>query len=77
MEQGGLTQFKVALKYPVNTKHFYNICTMLDQRRRRWAGVVQMVYNCFVFARYAQLSFQSEEFLYYKIAQVSCDKCHI
>ena len=23
---------------------------MLDQRRRRWAGVVQMLYNCFVFA---------------------------
>ena len=22
---------------PVNTKHLYNICTMLDQRRRRWA----------------------------------------
>ena len=22
---------------------------MLDQRRRRWAGVVQMLYNCFVF----------------------------
>ena len=25
---------------PVNTKHLYNICTMLDQRRRRWADVV-------------------------------------
>ena len=23
---------------------------MLDQRRRRWADVVQMVYKCFVFA---------------------------
>ena len=23
--------------------HFYNICTMLDQRRRRWADVVQML----------------------------------
>ena len=23
---------------------------MLDQRRRRWAGVVQMLYKCFVFA---------------------------
>ena len=29
-----------------NTKHLYNICTMLDQRRRRWADVVQMVYRC-------------------------------
>ena len=25
-------------------------CTMLDQRERRWAGVVQMLYKCFVFA---------------------------
>ena len=35
---------------PVNTKHLYNICTMLDQRRRRWADFVQMLYKCFVFA---------------------------
>ena len=35
---------------PVNTKHLYNICTKLDQRRRRWADVVQMLYKCFVFA---------------------------
>ena len=35
---------------PANTKHMYNICTMLDQRRRRWADVVQMLYKCFVFA---------------------------
>ena len=32
---------------PANTKHLYKICTMLDQRRRRWAGVVQMLYKCF------------------------------
>ena len=30
---------------PVNTKHLYNICTMLDQRRRRWSNVVQMLYK--------------------------------
>ena len=30
---------------PVNTKHLYNICTMLDQRRGRWADVVQMLYK--------------------------------
>ena len=30
---------------PVNTKHLYYICTMLDQRRRRWADIVQMLYN--------------------------------
>ena len=35
---------------PVNAKHLYNICTMLDQRRRRWADVVQMLYKYFVFA---------------------------
>ena len=26
---------------PVNTKHLYTICTMLDKRRRHWADVVQ------------------------------------
>ena len=35
---------------PANTKHLHNICTMLDQRLRRWADVVQMLYKCFVFA---------------------------
>ena len=35
---------------PANTKHLYNICTMLGQRRRRWTDVVQMLYKCFVFA---------------------------
>ena len=36
---------------PVKTKHWYSICTMLDQRRRRWADVVQMLYKRLVFAR--------------------------
>ena len=36
--------------YPANTKHLYNSCTKLDQRRRRWADVVQVLYKCFVFA---------------------------
>ena len=35
---------------PPNTKHLYNINAKLDRRRRRWAGVVQMLYKCFVFA---------------------------
>ena len=35
---------------PANTRHLYSICTMLDQRRSRWADVVQMLYKCFVFA---------------------------
>ena len=34
----------------VNTKLVYNICTMLDERRKRWAAVVQMLYKGFVFA---------------------------
>ena len=41
--------------YPVNTKHLYNICTMLGQCRRRWADVVQMLYKCFVFAGYCRV----------------------
>ena len=35
---------------PANAKHLYKICTMLEQRRRRWSDVVQMLYKCFVFA---------------------------
>ena len=35
---------------PANIKYLYNICTLLDQRRRRWVDVVQMLYKCFVFA---------------------------
>ena len=33
---------------PVNTKHLYNICTMLDQRRKRCAEVLQMLCKCFL-----------------------------
>ena len=40
----------VFLRKLADTKHLYNICTMLDQRRRRWANIVQMLYNFFVFA---------------------------
>ena len=45
--------------FPANTKKLRNICAMLDQRRRRWADVVQMLYTCFVFAwlRYQYLGF--------------------
>ena len=32
----------VRISTPANGKHVYNICTMLDQRRRRWTNVVQM-----------------------------------
>ena len=37
------------LDIPVNSKHVYNICAILN-RRRRWADVVQMLCKCFVFA---------------------------
>ena len=43
----------VAYTFSVNKTHLYNICTMLDLRRRRWADVVQMFYKCFVFAGFA------------------------
>ena len=44
---------------PANTKHLYNIRTMLDQRRRRWADVVQMLYKCFVFVGKALITYLS------------------
>ena len=30
----------------------YNICTMSDQRLRRWTNVAQMLYKCFVLTGY-------------------------
>ena len=44
-------QYHNHLITPVNTTHLYSICTMMDQRRRRWADCVQMLYKCFVFAK--------------------------
>ena len=44
--------------YPDNTKHLYNISTMLDQHRRRLAYVVQMVCKCFVFAAFSHVILQ-------------------
>ena len=32
--------YLVSTVHPVDTKHLYNIYTMLDQRRRRWVDVV-------------------------------------
>ena len=53
---GGGTSIRVSPSgQTANTKHLYNICTMLVQRRRRWADVVQMLYKCFVFAGQADL----------------------
>ena len=38
----------------LSTKHLYTIYIMLDQRRRRWADVLQMLYKCSVFAGVGQ-----------------------
>ena len=35
----------------VNTKHFYNICTMSAKRLRRWPSIVQILETCFVLTR--------------------------
>ena len=35
--------------YSVNTNHFYNICTMLDQRRRCWATLNKCYANVLCF----------------------------
>ena len=39
----------ITMPIPANTKKLYNSYRMLDQRRRRLADVVYMLYNCFVF----------------------------
>ena len=36
-------------KFVLMLASVYNIRTMLVQRRRRWADVVQLLYKCFVF----------------------------
>ena len=45
--RGGETQRQVGKQlnhnnFPADTKHLYNICTMLDQRLRRWSNIVQI-----------------------------------
>ena len=42
-----LSILKVVTYIPANTKHLYNIYTMLDQSQRRWADVVSMLYKMF------------------------------
>ena len=39
---------------------------MLDQRRRRWADVVQMLYKCFVFAGTGYLDQDLSEVLFWR-----------
>ena len=38
--KGMIVSHKLYCRNPVSTKNLHNICTMLDQRRRRWADVV-------------------------------------
>ena len=42
-----ITSGLITMDFPASTKHLYNICTMLDQRRRRWSNIVQILYRCF------------------------------
>ena len=42
--------YYVFLVQPSKRKTLCGLCAMLDQRRRRWADVVQMLCRCFVFA---------------------------
>ena len=37
ISEGSPGLYVTSRSYPANTKHLYNIYTMLDQRRRRWA----------------------------------------
>ena len=37
-----MTVTMVMYALSVNTKYLYNMCAMLKQHRRRWAGVVQI-----------------------------------
>ena len=57
---------------PVITKHLYNICTMLVQRRRRWADIGQMFYKCFVFAGYGPAITQPWSIVYSMINYAFC-----
>ena len=41
----GICYKTVKIVHPSKHKTLYTICTMLDQRRRRWADVVQMLYK--------------------------------
>ena len=43
------SEVKFVTDNQVNTKHLYDIYTMLGQRRRRWVDVVKMLYRCFLF----------------------------
>ena len=41
----------ILIDYPSkHTKQLYNLCIMLDQRRKRWADIVHILYKCFVLA---------------------------
>ena len=44
------TETKKTHRIYLNTNHLHKFCTMLDQRWRRWANLVQILKKCFVFA---------------------------
>ena len=57
---------------PVNTKHLYDICTMLDQR---WVDVVHMLYKCFVFAGMHPQMFIVDDYFYILSISVNVTMC--
>ena len=64
---------------PANIKHLYNICTMLDQRRRRWANVVQILgKHWYVRVGYIiVMSFDNDHFVYLccYVTEIEKDNC--
>ena len=63
---------------PANTEQLWNICTMLDQRRRRWAAIVQMFYKCFLFARFMYIhSYSVAIHMYYLLTMMTCTYTHV
>ena len=59
---------------PVNTEHFYNICTTSAQLFRRWSNIIQMLYKCFVFTgnRFST-SFRSPHILMTRVTSLVTD----
>ena len=50
---------------------------MLDQRRRRWADVVQMLYRCFVFAGLSGYVVGREKYAYLCYKKVYRSACNL
>ena len=67
------------ISLPSKHKTFVWYCTMLDQRWRRWADVVQRLYKYFVFAEHPRFSWYKispyfDVNLYITKTNANCDK---